>query len=108
MKRNGATSVRLDVLPQTLSDEDALGILIADNAHAQNAVDERELLAHLLQEQADAGYDLAALGTDAEALREMLDSLTVPYFVPASEDEQGRLDEKSNVTCPQCGHEFEP
>lgn len=26
--------------------------------------------------------------------------------VPGSEDEQGRLDEKKKVTCPECGHEF--
>jgi len=27
---------------------------------------------------------------------------------PGTEEEQGRLDEKSKVTCPECGHEFAP
>jgi hypothetical protein len=29
-------------------------------------------------------------------------------FSAGSEDEQGRLDQKSPVTCPECGHEFTP
>ena len=29
-------------------------------------------------------------------------------FEPASADEQGRLDKKNPVTCPECGHEFIP
>mgnify|MGYP007100067166 CR=1 FL=1 len=32
----------------------------------------------------------------------------VPDFQPVGVDEQGRLDEKSKVTCPECGHEFTP
>ena len=32
----------------------------------------------------------------------------VPDFQPVGEDEQGRLDQKSPVTCPKCGHEFVP
>lgn len=31
-----------------------------------------------------------------------------PDFGPASADEQGRLDKKNPVTCPECGHEFIP
>jgi len=29
-------------------------------------------------------------------------------FGAAGEDEQGRLDQKSPITCPECGHEFVP
>jgi hypothetical protein len=29
-------------------------------------------------------------------------------FEPVDENAQGRLDRKATVTCPQCGHEFEP
>jgi hypothetical protein len=50
---------------------------------------------------------------------ELADELGLPaiddrYFVDpnsfsaASENEQGRLDQKSPVTCPECGHEFIP
>jgi len=31
-----------------------------------------------------------------------------PDFEPVGIDEQGRLDEKAKVTCPECGHEFTP
>ena len=34
--------------------------------------------------------------------------LVSPDFQPASEDDQSRLDEKSKVACPECGHEFTP
>ena len=34
--------------------------------------------------------------------------LQEPDFEPASADEQGRLDKKNPVTCPECGHEFIP
>lgn len=33
--------------------------------------------------------------------------IEIPDFEPASEDEQGKLDEKKKVTCPNCQHEFE-
>jgi hypothetical protein len=32
----------------------------------------------------------------------------VPEFEPVGIDEQGRLDQKSPVTCPECGCEFVP
>ena len=31
-----------------------------------------------------------------------------PDFQPVGIDEQGRLDQKKPVTCPECGHEFTP
>jgi hypothetical protein len=31
-----------------------------------------------------------------------------PNFDPVGIDEQGRLDEKAKVCCPECGHEFTP
>lgn len=46
-----------------------------------------------------------------DGLRALLDDLRdqagiVPDFQPVGMDEQGRLDEKAKVTCPECGHEF--
>ena len=61
---------------------------------------------------------LAAMaGTDQAKLDELLAEITVsdvdlkailevPDFQPVGEDEQGRLDQKAPVTCPECGHEF--
>jgi len=34
--------------------------------------------------------------------------MTDPDFSPTSADDQGRLDKKNPVTCPECGHEFIP
>lgn len=30
----------------------------------------------------------------------------IPDFNPATEEEQGKLDEKKKIECPECGHEF--
>jgi hypothetical protein len=37
-----------------------------------------------------------------------LDHFREADFGPVSADDQGRLDEKNPVTCPECGHEFVP
>jgi hypothetical protein len=34
------------------------------------------------------------------------DWLIAPDFAPGTEAEQGRLDEKKPIKCPECGHEF--
>ena len=34
------------------------------------------------------------------------DWLYAPNFEPGTEEDQGRLDEKKPVKCPECGHEF--
>jgi len=72
---------------------------------------------------------LAAMAApDKEKLRDLLDGVQTgeaavqamlaelgaasgavpPDFAPVGEDEQGRLDQKAPVTCPECGHEFVP
>jgi ParB-like chromosome segregation protein Spo0J len=76
------TELRADILPADWTSEQVDGYLIADNLHSQDATDDEETLAQLLQEQQDAGFDLASLGTDDELLRQMLETLT-----PASVDE---------------------
>jgi len=69
-----------------------------------------------------AGWDNTALqtfGLDAEALAEWNDAAAnlremltaneeTPDFQPVGIDEQGRLDQKTPVTCPECGCEFVP
>lgn len=46
------------------------------------------------------------LADDAEILKGLL--MDVPDFEPVGVDQQGRLDEKAKVKCPECGHEFTP
>ena len=61
-------------------------------------------LATLLDEMEKEGTDLSLLGLD-ESIASIINSL-VPDFEPATIDEQGRLDEKKPITCPNCQHEF--
>lgn len=75
MQQRGVTTLRADVLPSETPQETINAILVADNHIALSANDDEALLAQLLREQANAGYDLASLGTDDEALRQMLASL---------------------------------
>ena len=58
--------------------EQVSGYLVSDNELSKDAQDDEELLAQLLTEQQNAGYDLATLGTDEEALTDMLAKLTPP------------------------------
>lgn len=53
-------------------------------------------------------WDKLANDWDSALLGEWgLDTIQMPSFEPAGEDEQGRLDERVKVKCPECGHEFE-
>jgi len=57
---------------------------------------------------------LKAVETDSEAVRNLFarlaeeSGITPPEFESAGLEDQGRLDEKNKVTCPECGHEFTP
>jgi hypothetical protein len=94
MKQRGEHEVRADILPASTSQETIDGILVADNNIALNAEDDDQLLVALLQEQADAGYDLASLGTDEEALRQILEALGDEYVGSGGEGEgDGEEDE---------------
>jgi hypothetical protein len=63
------------------------------------------LLDGLMREVETGCEELAAMMAD---LWEGLKPDETPNFEPGSEDDQGRLDEKAKVTCPECGHEFTP
>ena len=53
-------------------------------------------------------WDELANEWDADQLDDWgLDVPKVPDFDPVPMDEQPRLDEKTPVTCPKCGHEFQ-
>jgi len=78
---------------------------IADNQLAMNGEWDDELLRVELSDLQEQGADLALLGfTDAE----LEAALAEPDFEPVGIDEQGRLDEKSPVCCPKCGHTWHP
>ena len=78
--------------------------------------DERRKLTVYLHEGATGDWDFDLLGNlyDVDELVDwgfpqgLLDSIFVPDFQPVDESEQPRLDQKSPVTCPECGCEFVP
>lgn len=97
MKREGATEVRADILPPSLDAMTAKQVMLADNLHAQNSLPDDTALARLLEEQQNAGYDLAVLGTDEETLRQMLESLGDEILTGENVDEDEEENEIENA-----------
>lgn len=87
------TELRADILPADWSPAQIEGYLVADNLHSQEAQDDETMLAAILQEQQDAGFDLASLGTDDEALRQLLEGLGDEYLGGGGEDERDEAED---------------
>lgn len=77
--------------------------VLADNQLALNSGWDQSMLQLELNDLQAADFDIETLGFDPEFLA---DVLIGPDFAPGSEDDQGKLDEKAKVKCPECGHEF--
>lgn len=91
--------------------EPAMPVLYVDLSEAE----ERLVLAAIDPIGGLAGTDqglldqvLEGLVAEDAGLQALLDSLKndAPNFEPGTEEDQGRLDEKSPTVCPSCGHEF--
>jgi ParB-like chromosome segregation protein Spo0J len=88
-----------------LRGSEATAYAIADNRTAELAEwDEGALAEQLAALQIDDEALASATGFDASEIERM----ALPDFQPVGIDEQGRLDEKAKVECPECGHEFTP
>ncbi len=59
-----------------------------------------------LRADADAGLDLGAFFAPAELADLLGADAPVPDFAETTDAEQGRLDQLTAVTCPECGHHF--
>lgn len=98
--RDGAASVPVKYVELTEAEE-ALILATLDPISAL-AFSDRDTLESLLRE----------VSTGEAAVQHMLadfaqkEGIIAPDFAPVGIDEQGRLDEKAKVTCPECGHEF--
>lgn len=79
--------LRADVFASWVPETEIKGYLVADNLLGVDAVDDERVLAELLQEQSDAGFDLASMGSDDETLRQMLESLGDVYLGDGERDE---------------------
>ncbi len=99
------------VVPDAWTDEEANAYLVADNNINNGASDDDSVLAALLQEQQDAGFDLAALGSDDETLRQMLQVLGDEYIagsgdtpdVEFKEFDETIADDLDTELCSECG-----
>lgn len=63
-------------------------------------------LGALLRDIDDFGLDLDLTLFDDHELQDLMTVKTEPDFKPGSEGDQGQLDRKKPVECPECGHEF--
>lgn len=88
-----------------LTDAQRKAYILADNRIALNSGWDAELLSLELQELSDV-LDLTLLGFDDEEIKGIIDPIN---FEPATEDEQGKLDELEPkwIACPHCGKEFD-
>ena len=84
------------VLVLDVNEEEAKLILATHDPLAAMADINMDMLTGLVTE----------LEIDNDEIQSMLADLMPPDFLPVGIDEQGRLDEKAKVTCPECGHEF--
>jgi len=86
------------------SDAKKRAYVLADNKLALNAGWDNEMLALELTEIGELGFDLDMIGFRSEEIK----ALQIPDFEPATEDEQGQLDELDPkwIACPHCGKEF--
>jgi len=89
-----------------LTPEQKTRLALADNRASDLSDFDPQAIAALLEE----GFDMAGMftGEEISTLMSGAADAIVPDFQPVGEDEQGRLDQKKPVTCPECGHEFIP
>jgi ParB-like chromosome segregation protein Spo0J len=87
-----------------LSDTQKRAYIIADNKLALNSGWDDESLQIELLALNDDSFKMELLGFDANELN--LAMGLGADFLPGDEEDQGKLDEKSPISCPSCGHEF--
>jgi ParB family chromosome partitioning protein len=87
-----------------LTDTQRRAYVIADNKLALNAGWDDEMLGLELTDLREVDFDLGLTGFDADEIEAALNP-TEPNFEPGTEDDQGKLDEKSPIECPHC-HKF--
>jgi hypothetical protein len=96
--------MEVPVLILDLTESEADKLLLTLDPLASMAESDRDALAGLL----------ATVDSESEAVRNLFariaeeSGIAPPDFDIAGLDEQGRLDAKNPVICPQCGHEFTP
>ena len=82
--------------------------VIADNQLAMNAGWDLDALKVEVDRLTELDFDLDLLGFDDDVLADLINTIE-PNFDPATEEEQGQLDELDPkwIDCPHCGKEFD-
>ena len=82
--------------------------VIADNQLAMNAGWDLDALKVEVDRLTELDYNLDLLGFDDDVLADLINTIE-PNFDPATEEEQGQLDELDPkwIDCPHCGKEFD-
>lgn len=105
-----AQVLELDQVPTItlgdLSDAQRKAYVIADNKLALNAEWDFDALKLEIDNLENIGFDLSFLGFEQDELKAILQEVS---FDPASEEDQGKLDEldPKYIGCPHCGKEFD-
>lgn len=104
-KRLGMTNVPVH-FAEGLTDSQIKAYRLADNRSGQEAEWDIDLLGLELVDLSDSDFDLEITGFSAGELDLYMKE---PDFDPASECEQGKLDElePKYIDCPHCGKEFD-
>ena len=106
-----AKNLKLEMVPtitlEGLTQEQKKAYVIADNQLSLNAGWDFSILSEELNMLDDIGFDISLLGFGENELANLMD--LSPNFDPATEDDQGKLDELDPkwVDCPHCGKEFD-
>jgi len=64
------------------------------------------MLKDILEEIDTGDLDMEITGFGMDEVAIMMEQTGDPNFVPGDENDQGKLDEKTPINCPSCGHEF--
>ncbi len=86
-----------------LSGPEAIAYALSDNRTSELAEWDFDVLGATLHSLREIDFDLTSIGFDTS----YIDGLN-PDFKPGTEGDQGKLDEKAKVSCPECGHAFAP
>jgi ParB/RepB/Spo0J family partition protein len=87
-----------------VTEEQANALALADNKLGEIAEWDDDQLKMILAELRSHDAELPAIaGWSDEELAKLLDE---PAFLPATADDSDALDQRAQVTCPNCGHEF--
>jgi ParB-like chromosome segregation protein Spo0J len=78
---------------------------IAHNKISINSNFDLELLTAEFELLRELKFDVSFTGFDEAEIEELLKAAD---FEPAGEEGHGQLDQKAEVTCPECGHKFIP